>query len=458
MNERQFRAGVAQVDVTPSLGTVINGEFTCRYANRIADQLHAKALYLQNGATQVLIVLVDICLMKKEFLDQVKQQIFERTGIAPGAQLLASTHTHSGGSVADLLMCHEDFMYKSWLPSRIVEAAVLAKAATKPARIAWGKVNKREHMRCRRYQMDESYQAENPVTGNLDQVKTNPFGSEHLVLGATTTPDPSLGYLAIQDVDGNWMGILANYCLHYVGDCERGTITADYFGYFTRALAENLGNPEGFVGIMSNGTSGEINIWNFEGEDIYPSAHHEKSKFIGSDLASAVCKNLSELVWEEEPDLDVLYQELDVNYRKPTSVELNRAKAIVQQTDYENITFGTPLFFEQVYAREQVLLSQYPDTHRFPIQSIKIGSGKIGGLGGEFFTETGISLKQELAGTPYFTICFANDYVGYVPPAAELERGGYETWRCRSSCLAKESESTIRETLLEQLKGVNQDA
>src|SRR5690606_25870240 len=130
MNERQFKAGLAQIDVTPSLGTVINGEFTCRYANKIADQLHAKALYLQNGATEVLIVLVDICLMKKEFLDQVKQQIFKRTGIAPSAQLLASTHTHSGGSVADLLMSHEDFAYKSLLPSRIAEAAVLAKAAS----------------------------------------------------------------------------------------------------------------------------------------------------------------------------------------------------------------------------------------------------------------------------------------------------------------------------------------
>jgi neutral ceramidase len=44
----------------------------------------------------------------------------------------------------------------------------------------------------------------------------------------------------------------------------------------------------------------------------------------------------------------------------------------------------------------------------------------------------------------------ANGYFGYVPPEHEIEAGGYETWRCRTSYL--NSESRIRNKLLELTK------
>jgi hypothetical protein len=81
------------------------------------------------------------------------------------------------------------------------------------------------------------------------------------------------------------------------------------------------------------------------------------------------------------------------------------------------------------------------------VQAIKIGRGRIGGLAGEFFAETGLWLKKQISETNYFTITLANGYTGYVPPAHEIELGGYETWRCRTSYLNSERE--IREKLLE---------
>src|SRR5690606_1609083 len=102
MQKRLFSAGAAQVDITPPLGTVINGEFTSRYANRIADPLYAKAMVMQDDATTLLMLVVDICVMQRDFLDDVKNMIAARTGISPQNQLISSTHTHSAGSVADL--------------------------------------------------------------------------------------------------------------------------------------------------------------------------------------------------------------------------------------------------------------------------------------------------------------------------------------------------------------------
>ncbi|WP_262245750.1 hypothetical protein [Parapedobacter soli] len=451
MSHHTFKAGAAQVDITPPLGTVINGEFTSRYANEIADPLFAKALVLQDAKTTLLIVMVDICAMQRDFLDEVKATIAHSLGIPRECQLIAATHTHSGGSVAELLMGHVDWAYRQWLPQRIVQAATDAYANLRPAKIGWGSVDQPQHLLCRRYQMDGGYEAINPVTGGMDAVKTNPFGDEKQIVGSTTMPDPGLRYLAVQGTDGRWISLLANYSLHYVGDCERGTLSADYFGYFARSVASGLGTDHRFVGMMSNGTSGEINIWDFQDPDRYPSGNHEKSKVIGADLASAVVESLSDMHWEEAPVLEANYTDLLIGTRKPTAAELTTAERIVSETDYENITFGEPNFFKQVYAREQVLLSKFADERLFPIQGFRIGSGAIGALGGEFFSETGLNLKARWPDEKYFTVCLANDYVGYVPPAHELEKGGYECWRCRTSYLVENAEGKIRNVLGRQL-------
>ncbi|MGV3761320.1 hypothetical protein [Parapedobacter sp.] len=450
MQKYSFKAGASQVDITPPLGTVINGEFTCRYANHIADPLYAKAMIMQDDATTLLILVVDICVMQRDFLDEVKTKITAQTGIPIQNQLISSTHTHSAGSVADLLMGHVDWGYRKKLPALLVEAALKAQQRLVPAQIAYGWLDEPRHMVCRRYRMKEGYRPFNPVNGGIDAIKTNPFGNENDIVERTSQPDTELRYLAVKGVDGEWIGLLANYSLHYVGDCERGTISADYFGWFAKELTALLGGGPGFVGMMSNGTSGEVNIWDFLEPDRYPAANHEKSRLIGKELAEGVVASLAGLIWEAQPLLGSRYDEITVGLRKPTPAELETAKELLAQADYENIHFGQQ-GYQQVYAREQVLLAEYPDEKRVPVQAFRIGSGVIGALPGEFFTETGLAIKARRPDKRYFTICLANDYVGYVPPVHELELGGYECWRCRSSHLAANSEEILKNSLEAQI-------
>ena len=454
MQAHSLKAGATQVDITPPLGTVINGEFTNRYANHIADPLHAKALVLQNGDTSLLFVVVDICVMQRDFLDEVKKMIADQTGIPVANQLISSTHAHSAGSVADLLMGHVDWSYRKKLATGLVQAATQAQGQLKPAKIGYGWFDEPRHVVCRRYRMKDGYQSINPVSGAVDGVKTNPFGHEQDIVERASQPDTELRYLAVKGVDDQWIGLLANYSLHYVGDCDRGTITADYFGHFARALTDELGAGPAFVGIMSNGTSGEINIWDFLDPDRYPTENHEKSKLIGRELAAGVAASLAAVEWETEAALESRYQEVTVGTRKPTAAELARAKEIVTQTDYESIVFDQQ-GFQQVYAREQVLLAEYPDAEQVPVQAFRVGSGIIGALPGEFFAETGLKLKAARPDKKYFTISLANDYAGYVPPAHEIEQGGYECWRCRSSHLANDAEGVIRESLAAQISSLS---
>ncbi|GAB3328121.1 hypothetical protein GCM10027299_29830 [Larkinella ripae] len=450
MEGHDFQAGAAQVDITPPLGTLINGDFITHYARSIHDPLHAKALVLQGGTTTIAIVIVDICAMQKDLLDEVKKSIQSETGLLPPNILIASTHTHAAGSVASLLLGAADLPYRQKLPGLLVESVKAALQNRRPAKIGFGAVEVPEHVVCRRFFMKEGYQAHNPVTGGLDEVKTNPFGDEQQIDRRVVPVDPEVGFLAVKGLDEQWISVLANYSLHYVGDWENGTLSADYFGVFSTEIGRLLGAGSGFVGMMSNGTSGEANIWDFLEPDRYPKAHFAKSALIGKDLAGKVFDALQTMNWQTHPVLSAQYAEVVTGVRKPSADELEAAENLVAESYYENIQHLDREVLRRIYAREQVLLNAYPDTNVFPVQALRIGEGQIGALGAEFFAETGLKLKQNRAS--YFTITMANGYIGYVPPAHELSRGGYETWRCRTSFLEPGAEETIRTKLDELLQ------
>ena len=447
MNQTILQAGASRREITPPLGTLINGDFTTHYATTVHDPLYAKALVMQAGDVTLAIVVVDICAMRKELIDEVKLLIFQRTGIPPHNVLISSTHTHASGSVEPLLLVEADLAYRQTIPEAILDCVVRAKENVRPAKIAFGSADASEHVVCRRFFMKKEYRALNPVTGGLDKVKTNPFGDEQYIDRRVAPMDTEVGFLAIRGLDNEWISILGNYSMHYAGDWPNGTITADYFGAFSELVREKIGAGPGFVGIMTNGTSGEANIWDFLDPHRYPKEHFAKSKLIGNDLAEKVVRTLDTLAWDDKPLLRSFYKEVPVALRKPSAIELQNAKELVAQADYESVREINAESLRLVYAREQVLLNEFPDHKMAPVQAFRIGHGVIGGLGGEFFAETGLWLKRHSAAKKYFTVCFANDYVGYVPPAHEIDNGGYETWRCRTSHLASDAEQLIREAL-----------
>jgi len=198
---------------------------------------------------------------------------------------------------------------------------------------------------------------------------------------------------------------------------------------------------------MSNGTSGDINIWDFSGQKKFPDGELAKSKKIGNDLADKVVENLKNLEWDQEPYLNNSFALVKAGRRIPSRDELETASAILASGGLEDLKPDTE-GWRKLYAREQMLLHEFAEAAESPVQVFRIGEGKIGALPGEFFAETGLKIKAEV-NCPYFTISLANDNLGYVPPAHEIDKGGYETWRCRISNLLPEAEELFRKKLLE---------
>ena len=449
-----FQAGAARVDITPSLGTIIGADFLPHYARFIHDPLFSKSLVFRDKESIIAIIVVDICIMDTDFMDDVKMRIQAVTGIQPKNILLASNHNHAAGDIINLLGGAADVTYKKKLPDLIVESAKLAKENLQPAKIASDLVNVPEYVLCRRYLMADGYEAKNPVTRKNDIVKTNPFGAEDKIISPAAKTDPELSFLAVKSLDNKWISVLANYSLHYVGDWPDDSITADYFGEFSNQIQEKLVADENFVGIMSNGTSGDVNIWDFMNPDRFPKENYAKTKLIGGDLAQKVYEKIENLIWENEPTISVKYEEFLLNIRKPSSEELTIAKQAFIEHDFNNLSLKSDMI-QRIYDREQVLLNEYPDASTVSVQAMKIGNLVIGALPGEFFAETGLKLKEGINLNNYFTISLANSYGGYVPPAHEIERGGYETWRARSSFLEENAEEKIREKLAKIIKEIS---
>jgi neutral ceramidase len=447
MDNYTFYAGAAMMDITPPVGTALGVDFIPHYARFIHDPIYAKALVFRDEKELLAIVIVDICIMGTDFIDEIKRGIQHQTGIHRKNILIASNHDHASGNVVGLLASAVDIAFRTKLPGLIVKAVQMAKEKLRPAKIASGTVNVPDYVLCRRYIMKEGYVAMNPVTGKPDKVKTNPIGAEQFIISQASPVDPGLGFMAIKGMDEKWIAILANYSLHYVGDWHEDSVTGDYFGEFSRKILSKLNAGEEFVGIMSNGTSGDVNIWDFKFPDRLPKGDYEKTSLIGETLAQKVFEALQNSHWQNNPQIAHNYKELELSVRKPSLQELEVATQTIIEKGFDNLKMDED-GISRIYAREQILLNEYPDTVRLPIQAIKIGNQIIGALPGEFFSETGLLIKKAITDSDYFSISLANGYGGYIPPVHEMERGGYETWRARSSFMEPKAEEKIRKELI----------
>lgn len=141
-----FKAGAAVVDISPTnFPVIVNGGFLEALAKTKVDDLYARALVLDDGKTQIALVVVDSCMMPRDFLDPIKLMVQETTGIPAGNIMISATHTHSAPAAMGVLGARADEAYKSFLAPQIVRAITLAHKNKVPARIGWTAFHDDEH-------------------------------------------------------------------------------------------------------------------------------------------------------------------------------------------------------------------------------------------------------------------------------------------------------------------------
>lgn len=443
-----FRAGAAAVDVTPQVFPVIvNGYFNERIVDRATDPVMSRALVLDDGTTRLAIVVVDSLMIPRDLLDLAKEMAHEATGIDIERMLISSTHTHSAPAAMACLGSDADDEYRKFLPGQIAKSIHQAAARLTAAKVGWTVAKAPEHNHCRRWIF------------RSDRIGSDPFGQQNVRanmhpgylspnhIGPSGPVDHELSLLSVQTADGQPLAVLGNYAMHYYGSVP---VSGDFCGrfgdQFAKLIVGDSANDEAdspFVGIMSQGTSGDV-MWMDYGA---PAPPIDLDKYT-SELAK-IAHNAYESI-EYQTGVSLAMAE--------TTLKLNRRAADADRVAWANTTIealGTksPQSMPEIYAREILLMEAEPRVE-LKLQALRIGELGITAIPNEVYAITGLKLKAQSPLTTTFNIELANGAEGYIPPPEQHALGGYTTWPARTAGLEVEAEPKIVATLLELLEQV----
>mgnify|MGYP000881514775 CR=1 FL=1 len=427
-----FRAGAATVNITPPLGLGIVGNFgNPPPAAHVHDELHARCLALDDGTTRLIFVIADNVGISQVVFDEAKRLIYRETYTPREHVLLAANHTHSAVSAGGKGEKRRGWNargeldeYQGFLARRIADGVRMAINNLEPARIGWGVGRVPQHLFNRRWKMKSPVL--NPF-GEMDRARMNPGRLNPDLLEPAGPTDSGVSFISVQSREGRPLALLANYSLHYVGGVPDDHISGDYFAVFADRIQELLKadrQDPPFVGIMSNGTSGDVNNINVKS----PAPSHkpyEKMRIVANDVAQEVLKVYKTVQHKDWVKLGAAQSAFPLQIRKPTKEMITRAEKILSRPD----TVKPAHRLEATYAGRVIQLQEeWPDEINIILQAFRIGDLGIAALPFEVFTETGLELKARSPFRPSFTIELANGAYGYLPTPEQHQLGGYETW------------------------------
>ena len=444
-----FRAGAATSDITPKPGVSLDGPISKNGpVTGVNDRLHVRAIVLDDGNMRLAIAICDACMIGREVFDAAKAIVTDKTGLPPDRVLLAATHTHAAIRAVHIGTSAADDEYHKFLALRIADAVLRAEKNLAPAQIGYGSFDKAEFVSCRRFLCEPGSVGVNPFGVGGERIKSV-AGRSSAVIRPAGPVDPQFSILSIRHADGKPLAVLGNFSVHYCGGYRRGFVSADYFGHYAAAMEGelNAGNDRPpFVGIMSNGTSGNTGSIQRGGQSYPP---FEWMKVSARNLAKDTLKVVDAIEHRADIRLAMVESELKLRVRRPDEKRLAWAKAILADSSRT-----LPHRWSKVYAQEAQHLGKYPVTIAIKLQALRIGDIAIAAIPSEVFAETGLAIKAKSHHKSTFTIELANGYSGYLPTAEQHELGGYETWPARSSFLELEAESKIRAEVLRLLDEV----
>jgi len=445
-------AGTAVVDITPDVFPMQLRSGPSKYVH---DPLHVRAVALQNGERRAVLAVVDAIGVGRDWTDEAKSVVAERTGWKPEHMLVCGTHTHTAPKGGDTSPGR--IAYQTKRREGLVEALTRAIQSLEPAKVGYASDEEPTEVYNRRWFLKEGTMDKNPLDG-FDQVRTN-APRQHLLKPAGPT-DPQVCVIDVRTRRGRPLGLLANYALHYVGGMpsvveangkEVGMASADYFGEFCRVMPYRIGGsnpPQNFVAMMTNGASGDINNIDFDGRRP-PRAPFEQVRVVATKTADAAWRAVRKIEnYADNPTLAILQREVTIHYRKPSEEDVQRARQLMtlsrKQRDAINKRCSSVV--------EHVLRAADEETspQSVMVQALRIGDQAIVSMPFEVLVEIGLEIKRASPFPRTFLISLANGSHGYLPRPHQHQLGGYETW-FTSAHFAEDTSVILTRNLLQML-------
>ena len=417
-------AGFSKVCISPRIGAPLAG-FAARLGvcEGIHDDLFSRALVLENDGSQVAFVSLDLLALASDFVERVRRNIEEKTGIPGKSVMIAATHTHAGPVTIRTFFNPQDDLdsaYMDSLADAITTSVIEARGSRFPARVGIGH-------------------------GWVKGIGVNRRSADK------TPVDEEIGIIKIEDLDAHTRFVLINYACHpTVLGSNNLLATGDFPHFAVEKVEEALG--DGGFAMFVNGTQGNISMGHSSELSaigvITPGRTFEHASELGRKLADATLAALPDIPTDEFAEIRSATTLVNFPLKKFPKVEeatemFRNAESALDHlsqdgTDSEGLMKAkSELLYASItnfYAGETAQLEGHLPVE---LQAFRIGDAVFLAVPAEVFVEIGLELKRR---APYRTyiVGIANGYIAYFPTQAAYADGGYEVV---SSKVAPHSES-----------------
>ena len=417
-----LKAGFSRVDVTPMLGIGIAGYYVPRFADGVLDPLQINALALSCGEEKAVLMSIDHCGIVKEVLNPMIDRVCAATGLPREAVYIHSTHTHTGPFLNPNPTNPLEIEYAQTVTRKFADAARLALADLKPARMGYGIGDAPNIAFVRRFRMKDGSVRTNPGVDNPDIL--HPIGDV----------DERVNVLRFDREQDSL--VLVNFGNHpdVVGGCK---ISADWPGFLRQTVEKALDNTRC---IFFNGAQGDVNHVNVHPRGGYlndmfmdfddVARGYDHARYMGRVVAGGVLQAFDKVNYVEVDSIRFAQKYIDVPANLPTPEELPEAKCINALhnagKDDELPYSGMMLTTVVADAARKVRLEHGPNSFRMVLSAVAIGPVAMFGIPGEPFTGVGRALKEAEDFRLVLPSCNTNAKEGYFPMLECYEEGGYE--------------------------------
>ena len=417
-----LQAGFSRVNVTPMLGISVSGYFVSRKAQTILDELEVNCLALSCGETKVLLMSVDNLGIKQQVLTPVRQKISEATGVPADAVYIHCTHTHTGPAMYPNPKTPLEQEYQQMLCRKLEDAAVLALADRKPARMGIGVGQAPNIAFVRRFRMKDG------------SVQTNPGVDNPNILAPIGDVDERVNVLRFDREDDTL--VLMNFGCHpdTVGGCR---ISADWPGFARSNLEQAI---PGVKSLFFNGAQGDVNhvsvhprggdLNDLENDFDDVTRGYGHARHMGRVVAGAVLQVFDKVQYMDVDRLAFAQKTVQVPSNMPAADEIEEAHRLadLHNSGRDDLIPYSGMMLTTVVAEalRRVRLENGPEAFEMPMSAIAIGNVAMIGLPGEPFTGIGRGLKLAEGWDLVLPSCNTNAAEGYFPMMDAYDEGGYE--------------------------------
>jgi neutral ceramidase len=386
-----LRAGLGRSVITPPRGSYLIGYGDrFRGASRVHDDLTATALVLDDGATRLTIVALDMLCLHEDLVARIR-------GRCAGEVWIACSHTHAGPiAFADQHSSRRRRRLVDGIVRKVVGAVADAGRSLAPAAL--------------RFAVGEAGIA-------VNRRQPGPDGTIELGVNPEGAVDPSLGVLQVLDERGAVRATLVNFACHpAVLSPKNRQISAEWPGVMRREVQAAMGGACLFL----QGATGNLNPKHEWGD--HDLAAMER---LGKEVGRAVIELCDRGV-------------APIAATPLASAREEIALPVVERSRESYRETAARVFRVPRFAVDPLLRYAYPWRSRLrpgpdgrpelPMEVLvfRIGDLALVGLAAETFTEIGQAIKD---GSPAPCTLFAgysNGCIGYLPTASAHAEGGYE--------------------------------